>query len=107
MGWDIWGVIDTGGSSPAQVTKDFGYTYNTSGMLRAVGIDWPTLLGKSLSELVPILQTGLDRLLAEPARFEAMNPDNGWGSYEGLCKILAEVIEDFSEHPKATLAGWL
>lgn len=107
MSWDIWAEIDTGGEHPARVGESFNYTYNTSRMLYAVGIDWNELTGKPLTEVLPVLKTGLGVLHAEPERFKAMNPPNGWGSYDGLCRVLQEVIAEFEKHPKAVLGSCL
>jgi len=107
MGWGIWAEIDAGGATMEQIGESYNYTYNTSPMLYDVGIDWHKLTGKPLSEVVPILKIGLAKLKAEPKRYEAMNPKNGWGSYDGLCKILGEIIAEFETMPKAILGSGL
>lgn len=107
MGWDIRAEIDTGGEYPAEVGRSFNYTYNTSPMLYEVGISWRDLLGKPMTEVLPVLKDGLAKLQAKPEHFRTMNPANGWGSYDGLVEVLKEMILEFSEHPKATLGGCL
>lgn len=107
MGWDIWAEIDTGGEQPARVTESFNYTYNTSPMLYAVGIDWHELTGKPISEALPVLDAGIASLEAEPERFTAMNPPNGWGSYDSLLMVLRQIRDEFAKHPKAVLGSWL
>ncbi len=107
MGWDIWAEIDAGGEEKVSIGESYNYTYNTSPMLYDVGIDWKELTGKPLSEVVPILQAGLEKLKANPEKYEAMNPENGWGSYEGLVAKLTQIIEEYKQYPKAELGSWL
>lgn len=45
------------------------------------------------SQLIPILTAGLVTLAAEPERFKAFNPPNGWGDYEGFVDFIAGYLE--------------
>lgn len=49
------------------------------------------------SAILPALRAGLATLVAQPERFKALNPSNGWGSYEGLVKFVREYIEAIEE----------
>ena len=40
---------------------------------------------KDISEM---LDEGFNILLSDPEKFRAFNPENGWGSYEGLCNFV-------------------
>lgn len=55
------------------------------------------------SELVHLLEAGLLVLLSDPARFEAMNPENGWGSYDGLVTFVVEYLKACRKWPDATV----
>jgi hypothetical protein len=54
-------------------------------------------------ELIDPLQTGLALLLAEPDRFRALSPPNGWGSYEGLCAFVRGYLTACKSNPDATV----
>jgi hypothetical protein len=40
---------------------------------------------RDISEL---LDEGWNILLSDPDRFKQLNPENGWGSYDGLCDFV-------------------
>lgn len=45
------------------------------------------------------LTTIICALEADPARYEAMNPPNGWGSYDGLLGVLREMRDRVPDWP--------
>lgn len=106
MSYDIWLTIDTGGEEPARVGDSWNYTTNCSWMWRAAGADLAEFDGKLAKDCIPVLSAAIAELKANPARYEAMNPENGWGSYETLVPSLEELLGEFLEHPKATVAVW-
>lgn len=108
MSADYWLTIDTGGAEPARVGPDLNCTYNLGGMLRAAGFpDWEALIGAPAGEAGGLLQRVAERLRADPERFRAMNPSNGWGTYEGAIDFCERFAEGCAAHPKATIGGWL
>jgi hypothetical protein len=56
------------------------------------------------SELIIPLAHGLHRLVTDKARFVAMNPENGWGSYDSLVAFIREYILACLEYPDATVS---
>ena len=52
-------------------------------------------------QLVPLLETGLETLRADPERFKKFNPENGWGDYEGLVNFVETYLEACKENPDA------
>lgn len=56
---------------------------------------------KDISEL---LDEGWNILLAEPNRFIQFNPENGWGSYEGLEKFVYKYRNACWDYPDAELS---
>lgn len=68
----------------------------------ALGETLPTAHARNISAL---LQTGLAQLLAEPARFKALNPENGWGTYDGFVPWVQRYLEACLEHPDATVSA--
>ena len=52
-------------------------------------------------QLIEPLRAGLALMLAEPERFKAFNPPNGWGSYDGLVEFVTEYIGACEENSDA------
>lgn len=86
-------------------------THNLDVMAKAASIYqhlWcPDELGvKQAGELVAPLREGLARLEAEPDRFRELNPENGWGSYEGLVLFVREYLAACEQNPDAEVRTW-
>lgn len=103
MSYSIYLTIDTGGEEPALLTDGWNYTSNCGPMWRAAGADLAEFHGKTAAECLPILEAAITEMRAYPARYRAMNPGNGWGSYERLLPALGELASAFRSHPKATV----
>jgi hypothetical protein len=105
MSWDATLIDDRG-----HVEGDWNYTHNCNGMANAVLYDdyeqqsvfdevfrsshpswWKVLDGMNGQESVAFLQRIIDGLEAQPARFRAMNPDNGWGNYDQFLALLKKM----------------
>lgn len=54
-------------------------------------------------QLVEPLREGLILMVTEPARFEAHNPPNGWGSYEGFVPWIAKYRQACIDNPEAEI----
>ena len=83
-------------------------THNLGAMAKEAGLYeylWrPDELGITHArELIDPLQTGFALLLAEPDRFRALNPSNGWGSYEGLCEFVRGYLTACEANPDAAV----
>lgn len=52
-------------------------------------------------QLVVPLRDGLKALTEDPERFKKLNPENGWGSYEGLVRFVTEYMSACADHPDA------
>lgn len=81
-------------------------THNVNVMAEAAGCYmhlWrPDEIGiTKASELVQSLERGLSELIAEPDKYEAMNPSNGWGSYDGLLAFVASYLSACKNYPNA------
>lgn len=46
------------------------------------------LNGMKCKNAVPVLNRAIDDLVENKEEYEKLNPENGWGSYEGLLKSL-------------------
>lgn len=106
VSYDIWLEVDTGGPEPASVGESWNYTSNCVGMWCAAGIDLGECHGRDAGGCAEGLEAAIATLKAEPDRFRAMNPANGWGSYETLVPALEELLATWTAHPKATVHVW-
>jgi len=100
--------------------KSWNYTHNTNEMIATVleehgakmeshwlighmGKSWFTLLnglsGRAGAKFLQIVVDGLER---DPDRFVAMNPPNGWGSYDTLLPKLREMLAASRHYPNDT-----
>ena len=57
-------------------------------------------------QLLEPLRVGLAILEADPDRFRAFNPANGWGDYEGLVDFVCEYLNACAQYPKAEVSVW-
>lgn len=99
--------VDTGGENPhrvklfeANITHNLNMMADEAGCYEAL---WrPEKVGLTNAEqLIPILEESYQRLRENPEKFEKFNPDNGWGTYEGLCEFVKNYLEACKENPKA------
>jgi len=87
---------------------DANITHNLNKMAGAAGIYkhlWrPEEIGiTTAGQLVAPLRAGLALLMAEPERFKAMNPPNGWGSYDNLVKFVNDYLHACEENAEAAV----
>lgn len=86
-------------------------THNLSPMAQAAGIYLPLWRPDELGitkagQLIGPLQAGLARLKADPDKFKAFDPPNGWGSYDGFVKFVEEYLNACGENPEADVSVW-
>jgi len=69
---------------------------------------WGRLFGWPASEALPIVVRALDVAndTAREAEFRALEPENGWGSLEGVRDAFADLARACAEHPKAIFEAW-
>ena len=104
MSYDIRLVINTGGARPAPVTECRSPTYNLYAMfVLALGCPIRELHGKQAGDVIPLLEKATKAMRRAPAKFKKLNPENGWGSYEGALNSLCWLLEVCQEHPLATV----
>lgn len=85
------------------ITHNLGQMASAAGIYEALWRPENLKINKA-SELVPLLETGLALLIKDPDRFKALNPENGWGSYDGLCDFASAYLEACKEYPKAKVS---
>ena len=86
-------------------------THNLTAMASEAGIYYamcrPEEIGiKIAGELVQLLESGLAALLDNPKKFKEFNPDNGWGSYDGLVEFVGKYLDACRKYPQATIDVW-
>ena len=88
---------------------DWNYTYNVSRMWyevfpkanKMVDID-----GLTCEASLPVLQHFRDTLKADPERFKALNPPNGWGCYESFVEAIEKLIGAAKKYPNCVWEAW-
>jgi hypothetical protein len=58
---------------------------------------------KTAGELAPLLRDGIAKMEGSPETFTALNPPNGWGSYERFIPWLKRYLAACEENPEATI----
>lgn len=81
-------------------------THNLTRMAYAAGIYkhlWrPDEIGVTKAgDLIQPLRDGLARLESDPDTYSAYNPENGWGSYEGLVAFVRDYLAACEANPDA------
>lgn len=105
MSFNVYLEIDTGGDEPATIANLGDCTGNLAAVFTTAldGTDIYDLHGHTAGEAAPRLRAAVTRMLADPAKFEAMNPPNGWGDADGACRFLANAAAMCARHPKTVI----
>jgi hypothetical protein len=82
-------------------TDDWDCTSNLAPMWRRAGCDLLGFKGKRASECAAVLREGIAALEREPDVYRAMNPPNGFGSYEELLPALRRLLALLDNHQNA------
>ena len=96
---------------PTTVFSWSGLTHNLGKMADAAGLYqaiWrPGEIDATTAEqLIPLLRGGLDWLKRDPTFFRHYNPENGWGSYEGLVDFVEQYLAACVENPDAQVGAY-
>ena len=82
------------------------YTSNVSGMWAdAIGENLGDLierLGKRAGDILPALERGIAAMEADPDKYRAMNPANGWGDYDGALAYLRWMRDNCRDWPETS-----
>ena len=102
MSWDVWLTTEIDGHE-IEVWSGPNYTHNCNGMIRDAGLpEWPYRVdGWEGQVLYEHLTDCISNLLADPKKYRAMNPPNGWGDYDSLVRVLQEVRDHCQKFPSS------
>ncbi|RKN61884.1 hypothetical protein D7231_31930 [Streptomyces klenkii] len=108
MSYDIslWMKVDTGGPEPVEIElADIGnYTSNVGRMwVDALGHRLADLKDRTARDCIDALTRAVAAMESDPAKYEAMNPPNGWGDYDGALNYLRRLRDACLAHPNATV----
>lgn len=95
--------------APAELSDTtFNLTYNLTPMLRRAGMPpWQDFIG-TRAELAGVIWRSVHTaLLADPEVFQALNPPNGWGDYDGAVEVIGALADACERFPNAVVGGWL
>ena len=89
-----------------QVLYTANITHNLSMMAQAAGLYtvlWcPEEIDLTLAvDLIRSLEIGRDTLTIHASQFKAMNPKNGWGTYDDLLEFVENYLDACREHGSA------
>ena len=76
---------------PTEVYFNSNYTFNLSPMFYKVELK--ALSGLSTYEARPMLEKFVIYFITNREELVELNPENGWGDYEGAFKLLCEMLE--------------
>lgn len=87
---------------------DMNITHNLNKMADAAGIYealWrpEEIFCDTTKQILPILKEGYSKLLADPDFYKQFEPENKWGTYDGLVKKVKEVIIACEQYPSAKI----
>lgn len=71
-------------------------TYNLRDIF-VKAMDWDYHQGEwyPVTEVLPKVQRGITELTLHPAKYKALEPDNGWGRVEGAVSCLQSIMDYF------------
>lgn len=82
------------------ITHNLGRMADAAGIYRVL---WrPEEIGIERAwQAVEPLKAGIAELRSNPRRFKALNPENGWGNYEGLLAFADDCLAACEQYPDA------
>lgn len=86
----------------------YNVTHNLNKMAEAVGLYqvlWsPEEIGiTTASQMIEPLEKGIKELTANPEKYKAYNPPNGWGNYDIFVSFCKSVLRTCQETPDAVI----
>lgn len=87
---------------------DYNITHNLNKMAEEANLYkalWrpEEIAATKAKHVIEILSNGLVELVCNEDYYKGFNPDNGWGSYEGLVKFVAKYLNACIKYPNASI----
>jgi hypothetical protein len=99
MSWDTYLAINTG-IDDIEVIDVGNYTYNVGKMYNdALGFSYSDFDGMLAKDAIQILKMAIEKMEKNPKHYEAMNPENNWGNYDGALKYLKSLHRACEDNP--------
>lgn len=104
MSYDINLKIHTG-IEEAIVIECGSYTYNVSAMYyEAFGENGLRAIDDmKAGDAVPILKKAIIYFIEHEEELKLLNPENGWGDYEGAKRYIENILVECKLHPACTV----
>lgn len=83
--------------------KWLNYTSNCARMWNEAGAPLREWNEKPFSEILVKLNSTVAELVHRRTKYEAMNPENGWGDYAGAREFITTIRDIAAKHP----SGWI
>lgn len=87
----------------SNITHNLGKMANESGLYECMWCPYENGL-TTAQHLIAPLEKGLEKLISDPEKFKSFNPDNGWGTYEGLVTFVSEYLDACRRYPHAKVS---
>lgn len=98
ISWDV-NLKDKNNKTTADVGN---YTYNVSPMYeKAMGMTLSDFNNMATKQAIQILEKGISEMIENKHLYIELNPDNGWGNYEGALKFLQDILKACKKHCKS------
>ena len=90
------------------ILYDGNITHNLGEMAKAAGIYYALwrpeeINAEKASDIIPLLEKGLDKLKNNPNKYEKYNSPNGWGLYKHFVPFVAEYLAACKQYPNAKI----
>jgi hypothetical protein len=101
MSYDVSLEADTGGEPVEVWTRN--HTSNTADMWRDAGLDLRAYEGARASTLRSAAHDACMAILQDVEKYQAMEPDNGWGTVESTVSFLTDISNACAKYPATTV----
>jgi hypothetical protein len=102
MSWTLYINTKDSDGAPTYLTPVDGMTYNLTPM-------WSKAIpfldvtrdfdGKKCSDILEDLKIGLNDILDNSDEYRKLEPDNGWGDFDGFFTVYIHLIRDVAQNP--------
>jgi len=81
------------------ITHNLGIMWSEAGIYNDLYVSD----GKKAKDIIKNLVAGQKRMLNNPDKYKALEPENKWGTYEDALIFLKDVIKNCEENPDAII----